>query len=83
MGRGAVQSALKHVIGLDFSVPVDIAIVNLPFGVAEVGSVGEADGWGEHVPHCPDGPFAEAYHAIQFSGDVAREVEVDEVVEAP
>ena len=58
-----------------------ITIVNVPFWIAEVRPVGDADGRGEHVADGADGTFAEAGHAVDFRGDVARKVIVDQVAE--
>ena len=81
MRRRSKQGILEHVIDLSLAIGIDILIVDVPFRIAEIGSIGEAYGGSEHVTYGSDGAFREGDHAIEFGGDVTREVKVHEVAE--
>ena len=81
MRRRTKDTVAEHVIGLFLAVAVDVGVVDIPFRVAEVGFVCEADSGRNHMAHSADGTLGKSHHAVYLGGEVARQVEVDEVAE--
>ena len=82
MRRRSIERLFVFVVDLLLSFTIDIGAVDAPSRVAEVGTVGETDGGGEHMTDGADGTVGEVHHTVDFGGEVGACTEVDQVAEA-
>ena len=78
----AIQGTGEFVVNLFVAIAIGIGAVDAPFRVAEVGSVSESYGWGEHMADGTNGTMGKVDHAVNFSGKVAADAEVHKVAES-